>query len=271
METIFALSTPPGKGGVAVIRISGPDAGTAVEKLSGKGPGAPRQAVLRRLRDPETGAWLDEALVLFFKAPASFTGEDVAELHVHGGRAVVEAVLSALTRLPGLAPAERGAFTRRAFENGRLDLTEVEGLADLIDAETVGQREQALRQMTGALKEKAEDWRARLIAMSAYVEADIDFGEEEGDVGAGLGASILPGLGALKSEIEAVLADGYRGELVRRGLEIAIVGPPNAGKSSLLNWLCGREAAIVSEEAGLWRRKACAALWHGRRRQISGL
>lgn len=253
METIFALSTPPGKGGVAVIRISGPGAGAAIEKLSGREPGAPRQAVLRRLRDPETGAWLDEALVLFFKSPASFTGEDVAELHVHGGRAVVEAVLGALTRLPGLAPAERGAFTRRAFENGRLDLTEVEGLADLIDAETAGQREQALRQMTGALKEKAEDWRARLIAMSAYVEADIDFGEEEGDVGAGLGASILPGLGALKSEIEAVLADGYRGELVRRGLEIAIVGPPNAGKSSLLNWLCGREAAIVSEEAGTTR------------------
>lgn len=252
-ETIFALSTPPGRGGVAVVRLSGSRAGAALEALSGKALPEARRASLRRLSDPVTGAWLDEALVLFFAAPGSFTGEDVVELHLHGGRAVVEAVLTALGQIEGLRPAEPGAFTRRAFENGRLDLTEVEGLADLIEAETAAQREQALRQMSGSLSARAEGWRSALIRAMAYIEAEIDFGEEEGDVGEGLSLRVLPLVAEAAADMEEVLSAGYRGELVREGLEIAIVGPPNAGKSSLLNWLAGRDAAIVSEEAGTTR------------------
>lgn len=251
MNTIYALSTAPGRAGVAVIRISGEGAREAVTALTGEAPGRPREAKLRRFRDPESGAPLDLGLLLFFEAPASFTGEDVAELHIHGGRAVVAAMLRALGHMHFLRAAEPGEFTRRAFEHGKLDLTAVEGLADLIDAETEAQRVQALRQMEGALGKLYECWRARLVKALAYAEAEIDFPDEEvpGDLLAKLG----PEIHALASEIAAHLDDGRKGERLRDGVEVAIVGPPNAGKSSLLNRLAGREAAIVSEEAGTTR------------------
>lgn len=251
METIYALSTAAGRAGIAVLRLSGPHARPALEVLTGGKARAPREAMLCRFSDPETQAPLDRGLAIFFPAPASFTGEDVVELHVHGGRAVVASMLRALATLPGLRAAQPGEFTRRAFENGKLDLTEVEGLADLIDAETEAQRAQALRQMEGALGQLYEGWRARLMRALAYAEAEIDFPDEEvpGDLIAKLG----PGIAALESEIAAHLDDGRRGERLRDGVEVAIVGPPNAGKSSLLNRLAGRDAAIVSDEAGTTR------------------
>ena len=253
MTTIYALSTAPGKAGVAVLRISGAGAGEALLALSGLSSlPAPREAVLLRLRDPDSGAPLDRALVLYFVGPASFTGEDVVELHVHGGRAVVASVLRALASLPGLRAAGPGEFTRRAFENGRLDLTEVEGLADLIDAETEAQRRQAFRQMEGALGRLYEGWRHRLMRVLAYAEAEIDFPDED-EVPGDLIARLGPELSALETEIASHLDDGRRGERLRDGIEIAIIGPPNAGKSSLLNRLAGRDAAIVSDEAGTTR------------------
>jgi tRNA modification GTPase len=203
------------------------------------------------LSDPRDEVALDRALVLFFAGPKSFTGEDVAEFHVHGGRAVVASVLSALGAMAGLRAALPGEFTRRAFENGKLDLTEVEGLADLIDAETEGQRRQALRQMEGALGRIYEDWRRRLLKVLAYAEADIDFADE--DLPDDLMARLGPEIEDLADAIQNHLRDGHRGERLRDGVEVAIVGPPNVGKSSLLNRLAGREAAIVSEEAGTTR------------------
>ena len=251
METIYALSSASGRAGVAVLRVSGPRARAALEALTGEGVPRPRMAALRRFSDPETGAALDRGLALFFPAPASFTGEDVVELHLHGGRAVVTGVLSALARLPDLRAAAPGEFTRRAFENGKLDLTEVEGLADLIDAETEAQRVQALRQMEGALGQLYEGWRGRLVRLLAYAEAEIDFPDEEvpGDLIAKLG----PEIARLQAGIAAHLDDGGRGERLRDGIEVAIVGPPNVGKSSLLNRLARREAAIVADEAGTTR------------------
>ena len=237
METIYALSTAPGRAGVAVVRVSGGDAGAALHALSGEGPGRPREAVLRRFLDPVTGGALDRGLALFFPGPASFTGEDVLELHIHGGRAVVAAMLRALAGLPGLRAAAPGEFTRRAFENGKLDLTAVEGLADLIDAETEAQRAQALRQMEGALGALYEGWRARLLRMLAYAEAEIDFPDE--DVPGDLIAKLGPEIGRLIAALKDHLDDGRRGERLRDGVEVAIVGPPNAGKSSLLNRLAG--------------------------------
>lgn len=251
METIYALSSAGGRAGVAVIRVSGPAAGDVVEALTGGKSPPPREAALRRLVDPASGAALDRALVIRFVAPQSFTGEDVAEFHVHGGRAVVEGVLSALGRLPDLRAALPGEFTRRAFENGKLDLTEAEGLADLIDAETEAQRRQALRQMEGALGQLYEGWRGRLIRVLAYAEAEIDFADE--DIPGDLMARLGPQIEALAGEIQNHLDDGGRGERLRDGVEVAIVGPPNVGKSSLLNRLAGREAAIVSDEAGTTR------------------
>lgn len=251
METIYALSTAPGRAGVAVVRVSGDDAGAALRALTREGPGRPRAAVLRRFLDPATGAALDQGLALFFPGPASFTGEDVLELHIHGGRAVVGAMLRVLAGLPGLRAAAPGEFTRRAFENGKLDLTAVEGLADLIDAETEAQRAQALRQMEGALGALYEGWRARLLRMLAYAEAEIDFPDE--DVPGDLIAKLGPEMGLLIEAFGAHLDDGRRGERLRDGVEVAIVGPPNAGKSSLLNRLAGRDAAIVSGEPGTTR------------------
>ena len=250
-ETIFAPSTAPGRAGVAVIRVSGPQAGSALSALTGRALPPPRQAVLRRLVDPTEGEAIDQALVLWFPAPGSFTGEDVAELHLHGGRAVVAGVLAALAALPGLAPAAAGAFTRRAFDNGKLDLTAVEGLADLIDAETEAQRRQALRQMEGGLARLTEDWAARLLRVLAHFEAAIDFVEEE--LPEGLDGEALSAAAAVAAEIAAALEDGRRGERLREGLSAVILGAPNAGKSSLLNAIAQREAAIVSSLAGTTR------------------
>ena len=250
-DTIFALSSGRGPAAIAVVRISGPSADAALKALIGKVP-APRAAALARVRDPATKETIDQALALWFPAPASETGEDTAELQLHGGRAVIAATLGALSRLPGMRPAEAGEFTRRAFENGKLDLTAVEGLADLVAAETQGQRRQALRQLQGALGNRAEGWRQRLIKALALVEARIDF-SDEADVPEDLLGPALAIARELAGEIAAALADGGRGERLREGLTVAIAGPPNAGKSTLLNRLAKREAAIVSPYAGTTR------------------
>ncbi|MFZ1953750.1 MAG: tRNA uridine-5-carboxymethylaminomethyl(34) synthesis GTPase MnmE [Pseudolabrys sp.] len=249
-ETIYALSSGRPPAAIAVVRISGPCAGEALKTLAGKIP-APRKASLARIRGRD-GAIIDDALVLWFPGPHSETGEDVAELQLHGGRAVVAAVLAALSEVAGLRPAEAGEFTRRAFENGKLDLTAVEGLADLVLAETEGQRRQAYRQLTGALGNRAENWRGQLIQALALVEARIDF-SDEADVPQDLVTPALQIVRKLEGEIAAALADGGRGERLREGLVVAIAGPPNAGKSTLLNRIAKREAAIVSPYAGTTR------------------
>jgi tRNA modification GTPase len=250
-DTIFALSSGRGPAAIAVVRVSGPRAGDALKALTGKLP-APRSAALARIRDPQTKETIDQALALWFPAPQSETGEDIAELQLHGGRAVIAATLAALSKVDGLRPAEAGEFTRRAFENGKLDLTAVEGLADLVMAETQGQRRQALRQLQGALANRAEDWRRRLIQALALVEARIDFADEA-DVPENLIAPALAITRSLADEIAGALADEGRGERLREGLVVAIAGPPNAGKSTLLNRIARREAAIVSPYAGTTR------------------
>jgi tRNA modification GTPase len=248
METIFALATARGKAGVAVVRISGPGAWAAAEALAGPLPAA-RRAALRRLT--WGGEVLDEALVLPFAPGASFTGEAVVELHLHGSGAVVAGVLRALSALPGLRPAGPGEFTRRALEGGRLDLAEVEGLADLIDAETEAQRRQALRVMQGAVGARVGPWRAALVRAAALVEATIDFADEEVpvDVTPEVRGLIAPLLAELRAELTGMAA----AERVREGFEVAILGAPNAGKSTLLNALARREAAITSPIAGTTR------------------
>ena len=250
-DTIFALSSGRPPVAVAVIRVSGPAAATAVETVAGRVP-EPRRARFARLRDRPGGDVLDQAVVLWFPGPGSETGEDVAEFQVHGGRAVIAAVLAALGRIEGLRPAEPGEFTRRAFENGRLDLTAVEGLADLIYAETEAQRRQAYGQLAGTLGKRAEAWRAQLIETQALVEAGIDF-SDEGDVPEKLLGPALATARTLRDEIAAALADENRGERLREGLVVAIAGPPNAGKSSLLNRLARRDVAIVTPHAGTTR------------------
>jgi tRNA modification GTPase len=249
-ETIFALSSGRPPAAIAVVRVSGARAGAALKALTGKVPD-PRKAALAQVRGPE-GEVIDQALVLWFPGPHSETGEDVAELQLHGGRAVIAGVMSALARIEGLRPAEAGEFTRRAFENGKLDLTAVEGLADLVMAETEGQRRQAFRQMTGALGNRAESWRSQLIQALALVEARIDF-SDEADVPQDLVTPALRIARTLADEIASALADGGRGERLRDGLVVAIAGPPNAGKSTLLNRIAMREAAIVSPYAGTTR------------------
>ena len=250
-DTIFAPSTTPGRAGVAVIRISGSEAGAALRALGGEPLPTPRHAALRRVRSGTDGSVIDHGLLLWFPGPGSFTGEDLGELQLHGGRAVVAAALEALAQLPGLRPAEPGEFTRRAFDNGKLDLTAVEGLADLIDAETEAQRRQALRQMEGGLARRTGDWAARLTRVLAHFEAAIDFVEEE--LPEDLGAAALAQAEAVASEIAAALDDRHRGERLREGLSAVILGAPNAGKSSLLNALAQRDVAIVSETAGTTR------------------
>ncbi len=249
--TIFALSSGRPPAAIAVVRVSGPRAGAALERLAGRVP-APRQATLAHVRDPATGEAIDEALVLWFPAPRSETGEDTAELQLHGGYAVVAGVLEALGRIEGCRPAEAGEFTRRAFENGRLDLTAVEGLADLIAAETEAQRRQAFRQLKGLIGDRTEAWRRALIEAQALVEARIDF-SDEADVPENLVDAALHAAQQLRSEIAIALADSGRGERLRDGLVVAIAGPPNAGKSTLLNRLARREAAIVSPYPGTTR------------------
>lgn len=258
MRTIFALASGAPPAGLAVIRVSGPAAGKALQALAGRLP-KPRQATLVELKKPAGPAAgdaeavvLDDALALWFPAPASFTGEDVAELHLHGGRAVIAAVCEALAELPGLSPAESGEFSRRAFENGKLDLTQAEGIADLVAAETEAQRRQALRQTEGALGELYENWRAVLVRALARLEADIDFAEDE-ELPAGLADDEYGALEELSREITGHLALGHRGERLREGIYVVVLGPTNAGKSSLINSLAGRDAAIVSTVAGTTR------------------
>jgi tRNA modification GTPase len=246
-DVIFALASGAGRAAVAVLRLSGRGTGAVVEALAGRLP-PPRHASLRRLR--HQGELLDEALVLWFPGPASYTGEDSAELHLHGGPAILAGVAEALVAL-GARPAEPGEFTRRAFLHGKLDLTAAEGIADLIVAETAGQRRQALRQAGGALASLYGGWTERLTALLARQEAFIEFEEE--DLPADLSDTVAMAAAALRAEIAAHLADGGRGERLREGLHVAILGAPNAGKSSLLNALAGREAAIVSARAGTTR------------------
>src|SRR3954451_19518510 len=246
--TIFALSSGRPPAAIAVVRVSGPRAREAITALGGKLP-EPRRAALRRLR--HEGALIDEALVLWFPGPNTETAEDMAELHLHGGRAVVAAVLAALGQLESFRPAEAGEFTRRAFANGRLDLTAVEGLGDLVFAETEAQRAQAMRQFSGALSGRADAWRSRLIEALALIEARIDFSDQ--DVPDDLVSPALHVARELAEELGKTLADEHRGERLREGLTVAIAGPPNAGKSSLLNRLARREAAIVSPYAGTTR------------------
>lgn len=249
-DTIYALASGPGRAGVAVIRVSGPRAGFALDVLTGSARPMARQAALRRFSDGD-GNLLDKGLALWFPGPGSFTGEDCAEFHVHGGPAVVAAMAGALSAA-GLRAAEAGEFTRRAFANAKMDLTEAEGLADLIDAETEGQRAQALAQMTGALKALYEDWRGELITVLAALEGEIDFPDED-DVPEHLGETAGGPLAALAAALERHLDDDRRGERVREGFVIALIGAPNAGKSSLLNRLARRDAAIVTDIPGTTR------------------
>ena len=248
--TIYALSTPPGRGAIAIIRLSGGYTQKIVEKLTGKALPEPRQAALRVLSDPETGDPIDSGLVLFFKAPHSYTSEDMAELHIHGGVAIVDCILEVLSRFEGLRPAEPGEFTRLAVLNGRMDLTQAEAVADMIDSETMAQQKQAFRQMQGALGELYEGWRQKLALSLAHLEADIEFADE--DLPGGIGQAVLSEVAILKDEIAAHILDD-RGRTLRHGVEIAIIGAPNVGKSSVLNYLAGREAAIVSARAGTTR------------------
>jgi tRNA modification GTPase len=249
-QTIFALSSGRPPNAISIVRVSGPHAGAILEALAGKNP-PPRMATRTVIRDGNQGA-IDDAVVLWFPGPKSATGEDVAEFHVHGGRAVLAALFAALSSFENTRTAEPGEFTRRAFENGKLDLTEAEGLDDLIHADTDRQRRQALRQLKGLLGDKARSWRLQIIEASALIEAGIDF-SDEGDVPAELMAPALAKIKTLHGEIEEVLAAQGRGERLRDGLVVAIAGPPNVGKSTLMNQLARREVAIVSPHAGTTR------------------
>lgn len=251
-ETIYALSTAPGKAGVAVIRVSGPGAHESFRALTGRRHALdPRRTALMKITDPQSGTMIDEAMIILFRGPESFTGEDVAEYHVHGSIAVTEALLRALSHQPRHRMAQPGEFTRHAFENGKMDLTEAEAVADLIDAETEAQRDQALQQMGGALSRLYEGWRTELARALAYIEAVIDFPEE--DVPDSEITKVAPALELLQQQIAAHLDDGRRGERLRHGLKVAVIGAPNAGKSSLVNTLAQRDIAIVSDLAGTTR------------------
>lgn len=249
--TIFALSSAPGRGALAVFRVSGPAAGEAIDRVAGPRP-LPRRAALRNVRHPQTGDLIDQALVLWFAGPHSETGEDMAEFHVHGGRAVTTAMLRALGAIPEARLAEPGEFARRAFENGKIDLTQAEAIADLVDAETEAQARQALSQAGGALARLYEGWRAQLIEALALSEAAIDF-SNEGDVSDKANETARAAAADLARALRQHLDDGRRGEILREGFHVVIAGPPNVGKSSLLNAMARREAAIVSDEAGTTR------------------
>jgi len=246
-DTVFAVASGTGRAAVTLLRISGPNAGAILDNLCPRPK--PRMATLRKLRIAD-GSILDHALVLWLPGPGNYTGEDVAELHLHGGRAVLSAVADVLVGL-GARPAEAGEFTRRAFLNGRLDLIEAEAVADLIEAETTAQRVQALRQMDGDLGNVLHDWASRLGKLLAHQEALIDFPDE--DLPPEVEAELMSEMTCLHGEIAAMLNDGRRGEKLREGLVFAVVGPPNAGKSTLVNALAAREVAIVSETPGTTR------------------
>ena len=247
-DTLYALSSGQPPAAVAIVRISGPLALQVVQALTGR-PVAPRRPSLRELR--HEGELLDRALILFFNAPGTATGEDVAELHLHGGRAVVAAVLRALSRIPGLRHAEPGEFTRRAFANGRIDLAEAEGLADLLAAETEGQRRSALQLASGALSRQIANWTGRVLGLAAAIEAQLDF-SDEGDVAASLAESWYEERRSLLTEIDEFIARPPA-ERMRDGIKVVIAGPPNSGKSTLLNAMVGRDAAITSDIAGTTR------------------
>ncbi|AML50869.1 tRNA uridine-5-carboxymethylaminomethyl(34) synthesis GTPase MnmE [Falsihalocynthiibacter arcticus] len=249
MDTIYALASASGKAGVAIVRISGPDAHSALTYFGARIPKM-REGVVRKLVDSQK-VLLDESLVLCFAAGKSFTGEDTTELHLHGSQAIIRAVLKSLSDFEGFRLAEPGEFTRRALENGCLDLAQVEGLADLIDAETEMQRRQALKVLSGALGAKAEEWRRKLIRSAALLEATIDFADE--DVPIDVTPEVLELINGVQEELKAESAGSHISERIREGFEVAIVGPPNAGKSTLLNALAGRDAAITSEFAGTTR------------------
>ena len=249
-ETIFALSTVTGRAALAVVRLSGPECDGVLHALGVKQLPSPRVAAVRQIYHPETAALLDEALVLRFSAPHSYSGEHMAELHLHGGLAVTGSILAALSALSLCREAEAGEFTRRAVANGKMDLTRAEAIADLIDAEGGAQQAQALQQMQGGLRDLFEGWRDGLKTMLAHLEADLEFADE--DLPGGLGQKVLERLPDLRRAMQGHL-DDRRGIRLRDGLRVALLGPPNAGKSSILNMLAGREAAIVSARAGTTR------------------
>ena len=249
--TIYAVSSGSLPSGVAVVRLSGAQVSQFLNSAVGRVP-QERKASLFSIQHPQTGEKLDEALVVFFKGPHSFTGEDVAELHCHGGFATVNAVLDMLSVQEGFQPAEPGEFSRRAFENGKLDLTALEGLSDLISAQTDQQRKQALSQSTGQLRVLYDGWRSQLIRFRALIEAEFDFADED-DVPGSVSQSVWKGVRALLSQIQGHLDDQHRGELIRDGFKVVLAGPTNAGKSSLLNALAKRDVAIVTAQPGTTR------------------